>query len=280
MLRLHLRAKDLLRSGRLLRSGPVLRPEGLRSGLLRSGPLLRSGHLLRVDLRAEDLLPSPLQALSDLPSVHLRSGVLRSDVLRSGGLCADVLCADVLRVVLLLQKALPRAALPQRPQVLLLRKQLLLELLWSSRPLRWPDPGASPGECATGPDPREEDLSISVPTESPQGSLKVLKNQAGPASCRLGFFLGHPILTIFTCYTPLFAQFPKIIRIGETFRPKDYRCGSSSLIEVSSSSLSVGGIAHVPHGFWRWVCCDSAVECRRLPNVLPPLRQVWTGILR
>jgi hypothetical protein len=225
LLCLHLRAEDLLRSGCLLRAGPVLRSEGLRSGLLRSGPLLRSGHLLRADLRAEHLLPSPLQALSDLPSEHLRAGVLRSDGLCTDLLRSDLLRSDVLRV-LLLRAALPSPSRPQRSSRLLLRKQLRLELLWSSSPLRlrrWqPDPGSRPGECAAGPDPREEDLSVSVPTDLPQGSLnKVLKNQAGPASCRPGFLLGHPILTIFACCTPLFAQFPKIIRIRETFRPKD-----------------------------------------------------------
>jgi hypothetical protein len=152
----------------------VLRPGHLRPEVLRSGPLLRPGHLL--DLRAEDLLPEALQTRSDLPSEHLCTEVLRPGLLCSGvcsGVCSGHLCAGVLRAVL--QAALPpRTALPPQSQVLL-RKHLWSELLWSSRPLLWPDhgsTGADSDDRAAGPDPREEDLSISVSTDWPQEPIR------------------------------------------------------------------------------------------------------------
>jgi hypothetical protein len=158
-----------LRSEVLLRSGPVLCAEGLCPGHLRTGPVLRSG-LRSGDLCAEDLLPEALQARSDLPSEHLRSGVLCAD-----GLCAGVLCADVLRAML--QRAVPsRASLPPAsPQ--LLRKHLRSHLLRSCRPLLWSDHGSTAAgsrKHAAGSRPREEDLSISVLTDSPQEPFGVL----------------------------------------------------------------------------------------------------------
>ncbi len=147
----HLRP-EVLRS-EVLRSGPLLRSEGLRSGRLRSGlcPGLRSG-----DLCAEDLLPAPLQARSDLPSEHVRSEVLHAG-LRSS-LCSGHLCAEVLQRALpsravLPRALLPRATLPQGAQVLL-RKHLRSKLLRSSRPLLWPRRGSAPGKPhATGSGP-------------------------------------------------------------------------------------------------------------------------------